>query len=163
MPISNPGIIQERYFIWSLKGKPRERWTNIHLLNQGRWARVLRQFPDLREMAMLELEYELIWRAPVDTGRLLGSIHLARVGKWHASIGPVKYNRAAVKARQAGRVYKQKGPGRPRLTGYYAFDANWRSRRKGYLEGAIRAVSRRMEGVAIQLDKVDRQRRGLGI
>lgn len=127
--------------VWRIGGTPGTTNTTITLLVQGQYASVIRKHPDIRQDAAERLADYLRRGAPVDTGRLRASIRIVTAGIGPTVIlGPDKYNRAQVKAMQAGRQYRPRKR-RPRLTGFYAMHANERSRRPQYIEKAIDRAS----------------------
>lgn len=115
------------------------------MLLQGRYARVLRQYPHIRAQYIPELAQELYARVPVATGMLRASVRIEFLGRSpQVSLGPEPFNRARLLAQQAGRTYTPRKR-RPKLSRYYALPANANSRRVEYLEDSIEYVSIKIE------------------
>lgn len=150
MPIRHPQRLTIGALTWEITGTPHRRRTRIRLLRQGPFADQLTV--EIRRRAARDAVLELRGRAPVDTGELRQSIHNQND---NTLIGPRPYNRSRLKAIRAGRSYKPRKAGGPRLARYYALPANVRSRRPAYIEQSLRAVTTRIQALLSAQSNVD--------
>lgn len=155
-PLGSAGTIQSNGLVWKIEGTPLVRRTRIRLLKEGRYSEQITVGFRMRAARMLLNEMKP--NIPVDTGSLQNSAHTTGDSM---ILGPRKYNRARLKAIRAGRVYKKRGRGRPRLTGFYGLLANERSRNTGYIEAAIHAVSEELVQILEGTQGVERDERDL--
>ena len=133
--------------VWSIQGRPGQRRTRIRILLQGIYARALRDFPPIRDLGVRVVAQFLRTGAPVDTGMLRKSIRTEPGGP-AVSLGPDPFDRTRLRAALVGRRVRRRRRGRPRLSGFYAVQANTTSRRPRYLDNAIRRASTRVARAA---------------
>ena len=155
-----PGRYESAGMVWSIKGAPYARRTRITLLIQGRFAQCLRDHPELVRNALQTLARALQANTPVDTGSLQASVRIEFMGAGAVSLGPEPYNRAQLKAAQAGRIYKQRVR-RPKLSRFYAIPANARSGNPSYIEQSIDLASVQVAKLCTKLTEAEAKARTL--
>lgn len=145
--------------VWRVYGVPYRRRTHIELMVRGRYADCIRRHPELVGHAMRMLSATLVRNAPVDTGQLRASVRVETgYQRPRVSLGPEPYNRQALKAALAGRVYRQRVR-RPKLARYYALPANTRSVSSppGWIERSIQETAREFIRLCRQFETADEQ------
>ena len=158
-----PGEYTSSGLVWSIQGAPYARRTRITLLIQGRFAPCLRDHPELQREALQTLTRALQIATPVDTGSLQASVRIETLGAGAGavSLGPEPYNRAQLKAVQAGRIYRRRVR-RPKPSRYYAIPANIRSGNPEYIERSINQASIQVAKLCVKLDEAEAKQRTLG-
>ncbi|MDE0004539.1 MAG: hypothetical protein OXQ29_17765 [Rhodospirillaceae bacterium] len=148
--------------VYSIQGKPYQRRTVIRPLVQGRYARTLRYERRLIRQLVGMIRDDLKRNAPVDTGKLKASIHASVIGRGPIVVlGPQPYNRARLKAQQAGRVYKRRKPN-PKKSKFYGIPANVRSRQPQYIDRSLRNASRRAVRIINNVERIRQNEIRLG-
>lgn len=153
--VSTTEHYRHRGFEWSIRGQEFVHRTVIELRISGPYAKCLRDHPEIRLEAMRLLLIELQKEVPVATGMLYASIRLENRGRSPTvTLGPEPYNRSALLALQAGRVYRPRKR-KPKLARHYARPANVRSGRPGYIYKAIDTVSELIWQICVKLDNIE--------
>jgi len=116
---------------WSVRGNAGQAFMRIRLLNQGKYARYLRDYPQLKEWIIRQGFAQLRVRSPVDTGHLKRSTRIERDQHGpHLRQGPSPWYETLKSGGKSKHANK-----------YYARWANIRSRKPGYIEGTVRFLS----------------------
>ena len=155
-----PGRYEASGLVWSIRGAPYARRTRITLLIQGPFAQCLRDHPELRTNALQTLTRALQVNTPTDTGSLVASVRIEGMGAGAVSLGPEPYNRARLKAAQAGRIYKQRVR-RPKPSKFYAIPANVRSGQPSYIENSIDLASAEVAKLCMKISAAEAKQRQL--
>lgn len=152
MALNSPQRYTSRGLTFEITGRPGVSRTRIRLLYQGRYGRVLRENPTIWTTAAGLMAQYLRENMPVDTGMMVASVRVENPGRIPiVTFGPNAYNRAKLKAQQAGRVYKPRKQN-PKKSKNYGLWANDTSFNAGFIEDAINRTAAEIVRIAEQVE-----------